>query len=595
MLTTITAAALLTQNSRFELVAPLALPPIKVHHLIAKSGVAQSTAARLDLQARILWVDATANIVRYNTPEKIATLCLMAKETGFNTIVFDVKPIVGYTVYPSKLTEQITSWRNEKLTPGFDPLHHMVEQAHKQGLQLLVSLNAFSEGHSYSKRDDGPNNEFFKPGWGYQHPELTTTRRISYPAVERNGRCWVIDPNLNPANYAPEATLGLYQKVPTATLAAYATLDSTGKVLGISETKPDQLAGQFILAAKPEAKEVLLSLTPGESLNLCDFDKFVKMAENQNQIPLMMNPHIKANQDRALAFVDEIVSNYQIDGLLYDDRLRFGGLDTDFSAQTLEEFRQTVKNAEIEPRRDIYTTTFQISATGIKSGLKPGRYFDDWLAFRAKTMSDFVAKVRAHVKRPGSVAAKNQPLFGIYAGSWYGDYPKYGSNYASADLNAGFPFLTHQYKQTGFAESLDLLVTGAYYRQATVYDTLVQGIGQPGRTVEAAGIISNRVAQDMSWTVAGIMLSDFKDDPSKVKDCLQAAAATTQGIMVFDLSHEFEKFQPTLKQAFKRPAKAPYADHTLIDQVRKTRRDRDARHFPQPPFPFFEGAPGTGF
>lgn len=591
-MTAVLAATLLLaqQATRFELAAPLPLPPVHTLHLMDKSGIAQSTANRLGLQARIMWIDATANLGEYNTEEKIAALCKRVADVGFNTLVFDVKPIDGYTVYPSKLTDQITFWRDAKLEQGFDPLKFMVAEAHKNGLVLLVSMNAFSEGHRYAKEEENKaDKQFFKPGWGYDHPDLQTTRLVTYPALKTENHCYPIDPKLNPATWSTYAELGLYQKVPTADLKAFATLDSNGKVLAVSQTKPDKLEGQFILASKEKGTPGLLSLTPGQTISLCDFDAYVRIGEDQNQIPLMMNPHLKANQDRALAFVQEVTSNYAVDGLLYDDRLRFGGLDTDFSNSTLGQFKQLIKKDELDVRTDIYRPVYTLSASGFQTGLRPGLYFDDWLAFRARTMANFVKKVRQTVK-------KNRPnaLFGIYAGSWYGDYPQYGSNYASSSLSAGFPFLTHVYQQTGFASSLDLLVTGAYYKDATVWDSYLRSTPS-GRTVEAAGLISNRVARDESWTVAGIQLSNFWDDPAQVQGALQAAAATTQGVMVFDYSHKFDLFEPILKKAFSKPAEAPYQIPGLLQKVRTQRADFDAKRFPSAPFPLFEGAPGTGF
>src|SRR5690606_2754448 len=127
-----------------------------------------------------------------------------------------------------------------------------------------------------------------------------------------------------------------------------------------------------------------------------------------------------------------------------------------------------------------------------------------------------------------------------------GDYPRYGSNYASPDINAGFPFLTHTYRQTGFANELDLLITGCYYPYGTVTEAIERG-APPGRTVEAGGIISNRVARSMSWTYAGIMIADYYDQPQRIESALQAAAATTQGVMVFDLSHNIDNFWPVFE------------------------------------------------
>jgi uncharacterized lipoprotein YddW (UPF0748 family) len=572
----------ISTESRFELVAPLALPPVYIHHQLAKYGLAQSTANRLDLQARILWVDATANLGRVNSKDKIAELCKKVADTGFNTIVFDIKPINGYTMYPSKLTEQITFWRDSKMPEGFDPLLHMVEEAHKQKLTLFVSMNAFSEGHSYGKRDFGKaDNQFFKPGWGYEHPDLQTTRYVPIPTYKNI----TISPTLdsNPQNH-PLAIYTDLKKTPEN--AYYVALEGSGLIRSSSFTKPESLNGLALLVATGDAIKELAKLGPGNKVTIDSQATFQPSDEAQNQIPLMMNPHNETIQQRTFAFIDEVASNYKVDGLLYDDRLRFGGLDSDFSPETREQFETAINQKVQNWPDDIYTYQYTPSLT---PRLQPGRLYDAWLAFRAQTLSNWVTQAKSHLK-----SKRPNALFGIYAGSWYGDYQKYGNNYASPDLNAGFPFITPTYKKTGFANQLDLLVTGCYYPNGTVLEAIQSGAA-PGRTVEAGGILTNRVVRDQSWSVAGIMIADFWNAPDKIQSALQAAAATTQGVMVFDLSHNIEDFWPTFAQAFKRPARAPYQVPGLLDKVRAQRADFDKRGFKEPPFPIFEGAPGTGF
>lgn len=569
-------------DSRFESTAPLNLPPVPIHHYLAKYGVAQSTARRLDLQARILWIDGTANLGRVNSQAKIAALCRRIAETGFNTIVFDIKPINGYTLYPSKISEQLTSWRDAQLEPGFDPLLHMVEEGHKNGLSVFVSMNAFSEGHSYGKRDFGtPGNQFFKPGWGYGHPELQSTRYVPVPTIngvpvskekDSNGSDAILyssDPSKAPDN------------------AYYVTVDSGSVVRYSGPQKPKQLDGQALYSGASELPiQALKALTVGSTVEFGCQPRFVPSGLDQNQIPLMMNPHSPEIQRRALSFVDEVAGAYAVDGLLYDDRLRYGGIDTDFSDSTRALFEQSIHQKVANWPDDIYTFRFSPSLT---PRLVPGRLYDAWMAFRAQSLTNWVDQAGKHFRsrRKGSV-------FGVYAGSWYGDYQKYGNNYASPDSNAGFPFLTSAYRKTGFADKIDLLVTGCYYPFGTVFEAVVNG-SPPGRTVEAGGILTNRLVRDQSWAVAGIQAADFAKDPARIEPALQAAAATTQGVMVFDLSHDFDTFQPIFSRAFAVRKMAPYQSPGLLAQVRDQRADFDRRGFKDPPFPFFEGAPGTGF
>jgi Glycosyl hydrolase-like 10/Domain of unknown function len=485
--------------SRFQPAAPFPrLPWIKIDQRWSGGSFADEACRNQHLQARIMWIDGSANLGSINSDDKVAGLVAKIKSVGFNTIVLDVKPIVGRTIYPSALSEQMTAWKDKTLPKGYDPVAAFREETRRSGISFFVSMNAFSEGHSYAWRDkDKPDSQFGDPGWGYKHPEL---------------------------------------------------------------------------------QSVLLSTkVGGPQYRLASVD--------QDQIPLMMNPNSPEVQERVLAFVKEVVGRYRPDGLLFDDRLRYHGLDADFSEVTRAQFEARVKS-KVQWPEDVLTWTHP---TDNAVGVKPGPLFDEWLAFRADTMAKFVDRVRTEVRH-----ISPDTKFGIYAGSWYGDYGKYGSNYASDALRAGFPFLTRSYAKTGFAGDLDVLITGCYYKTATMYGAM--GLDQPvGRTVEAAGDVGDRVARDRCWVYGGIQMVDFSNDLDGFEKALQAAAATTQGVMVFDLSHNVEKFWPIFERAFVHPARAPHSVPGLLDRVRAKRANWDAKGYPERPFPILEGAPGAGF
>ncbi|MBS1714089.1 MAG: family 10 glycosylhydrolase [Armatimonadetes bacterium] len=501
-------AALALQTNHFVAAAPFpALPYVTVDERYAGDMVADGVCRKYGLQGRVLWIDGSANLSALSSDHRIRALVAKIKDVGFNTVVYDVKPIVGRTVYPSALTRQMTRWKDQTMPEGYDPVKAMRAETLAAGLSFFVSLNAFCEGHQYAKRDEGKaDSQFGDAGWGYRHPELQSVVYSATPAEElRSG------------------------------------------LRGSNAT-------------------------------------FAPTSEGQDQIPLMMNPHHPEVQARVLAFVKEVASRYRPDGLLFDDRYRFHGLDADFSDYTRAKFERKIGRRLVWPD-DVYQTTF----SGETKGMKPGAFFDDWLAWRADELASFTLRVRQTLKE-----ASPATRFGIYAGSWYGDYAKYGSNYASDALAAGFPFLTRKYRQAGFAKNLDVLITGCYYRVPTMFRALEQG--QPiGRTVEAAGVVSSRVARDQCWVYAGIQLADFKGDEDLVARSLQAAAATTQGIMVFDLSHGIDAYWPLFKRAFKHPAAAPHSVNGLIQDVRARRERRDAEKRYDKPFPMFEGAPGAGF
>ena len=228
-----------------------ALPTIKIDERQAKLGVAQETAYRERLQGRVLWIDGTANLDRCNTDEKIAALMAKVAMTGFNTVVYDVKPIVGRTLYPSKLTEKLTEWKGQKMPLEYDPLAAMVREAHRNGLSILVSMNAFSEGHSFSKRDaDKPDTQFGKPGWGYEHPELQTWVLRSQPLLSRPGGGGGLKVPSEPNKWNNE--IGVFtSRASLPDGATYFALDERGLVIYSGKDKPT--SGATFIAAQHES------------------------------------------------------------------------------------------------------------------------------------------------------------------------------------------------------------------------------------------------------------------------------------------------------------------------------------------------------
>lgn len=568
---------------RFEPRSPLTnASPVMMDARLNDFGEAQRIARERNLQARILWIDATANIDRYNTEEKIVGLVRQIKTAGFNTIVFDVKPISGQVVYPSKIAPKLTTWRDKSLPPDFDPLAVMVREAHANDLVIFTSLNAFSEGH-----------RMFLVGPGYERPGEQTVLYETTPVLQAGDSRFPLSPTLNAVAQGQIGAFTSSDKLPTEQEGAFAvTLDKRQKVVdgfeqgGIGQNVPTVPKGGEILYGTDTAADWLRkNATPGTVLQFDTDPLFVPITERpEQQYPLMMNPNDPAVQQYALDVVRELVHNYAVDGVLYDDRLRYAGINADFSQVTRDQFESKL-GKKLNWPDDVFKFTITPNLT---RGMRLGPYYDQWMAFRAATIRDFVGKVRSTIQRerPGI-------LLGDYAGSWYGEYPSLGSNWASPAAEAGFWFLDPAYQKTGFAPSLDFLITGCYYPTATIYDAMSNG-RSIGATVEAAGMLSNRMVRDQAWTYAGIALSDFADDPEGLTNALQAACASTQGVMVFDLSHNIDPMWPVFAKAFSSPATAPHRDMKSLDIARHKRNVNDILGKKDPPIVIAAGSSGTG-
>jgi hypothetical protein len=566
---------------RFELAAPLpGLPWTEIDTRMANEGIAHQTAKAHGLQGRVLWIESSANIARLRDDQEIRELVRRIAETGFNTICIDVKPIVGRTIYPSEHADQLISWRDEALEPGFDPMIPLQEAAEEHGLSLLVAMNAFSEGHSWSRRyADDPDSSFGEPGWGYENPDLQTVQYEALPVLRRGEYEADVHPQLNPDSWDEPIALFTSKTPSTQPGDIVRVINKQGRLLPLGTPIPEN--GAKLVGRGPKAERLLA----GRGTRLATRAEFAPIQENQTQIPLMMNPHHPEMQERALTFVREVATKYDIDGFLYDDRLRYGGLNADFSELARDKFENYV-GQELTWPTDVYEVTIDAR---MNRGIRPGPYFQAWLVWRAMEMRNFVRRVGATFKE-----IKPEAIFGVYVGSWYGDYARYGVNYGWSELVTGIPFLDRYYRRTGFADDVDLVITGCYYSVPTVYQAMVEN-APTGRTVEAAGVLSNRVVKDAAWTYGGIMLMDYYDNPEALKGALQAAAATTQGVMVFDLSHRIDEVLPILATAFSQEKTAPHTRPDLLAEVRERREAFVKNGGVLPPVPFYEGAPNAGF
>ncbi|RYG87399.1 hypothetical protein EON77_02175, partial [bacterium] len=301
--------------------------------------------------------------------------------------------------------------------------------------------------------------------------------------------------------------------------------------------------------------------TPGQRMRVEAAPNFVPLAQSlgDRQIPLMTQPTNAVVQRRLVNLATEFVGRYDVAGLIYDDRLRFTGMDGDFSPSMRAAFEAKI-GKKLNWPDDVFRFTYTF---GLARGVEPGPYYAQWMAFRPSILKAFVAQVRHAIR-----TIKPEAQLGVYAGSWYGEYPNLGQNWAAPDFQGPFWGNDDLYSAQGLAPSLDLLITGCYYNVPTVYEGM-RAARSIGATVESAGTLTYRAVRDTTWTVAGISLADFKDDPDALGDCLQAAVASTNGVMVFDLSHDIEPMWPVFTRAFAESKVSPFSHASFLEEARR--------------------------
>jgi uncharacterized lipoprotein YddW (UPF0748 family) len=565
------------------LAAPIPLPPV-YDTQSDNIGVAQRIAQAGGLQGRILWMDAGANVGNLNTVQKIQNVVAETKAAGFNMIVLDVKPIVGDTIYPSKYAPKLTSWKGQTVPADFDVLGQMLQAAHKARLLVYANMSVFGEGHKSVGR-----------GLAYTHPDWQTILYEVDRSVSAKG-----GPSITIAalDARPKASNVLTALTQTSSLGkakagdTVAVVNFDARVISVSDgatagrlTIPPR--GCALLGSGQAGQWLQANAKPGVILNYSALPKYVPVQYAPEQVYTMFcDPLDPDVQQHELDIVREIVTRYDVDGIVFDDRLRYAGLNAGFSAREQKAFEQTVGHRLHWPD-DIFRTSAYPGQAII-----PGPEYQKWLTWRAGNITAWLSDAAALARsiRPGVQVS-------VYVGSWYGSYDEFGSNWAAPDVSAPFPFLTPDYKQTGFARELDWLTTGCYYQVLTLADASASG-SDPGATVEAAGQLSNLVVSDAAWTYAGIYALSYQGHPDQFARAMGAATASTQGVMVFDMSQIIQyNWWNIIRQAFG-PGRTPAPPNAVPGLLSEVRHEHALNHqngVPPPEFPTYLGVSGTGF
>jgi uncharacterized lipoprotein YddW (UPF0748 family) len=400
-----------------------------------------------NIAPKLIWIDATANIERFNHKDTIDYYLEKVKELGFTDIVVDVRPISGHLLYDSQYAPKLTQWKGKEIEYTFDYLGYYIEKAHSKGLRVQASLNTFVAGHNHL--DSGPIYEGGKSDWA----------TIVY--------------------------------------------------------------------------------TPDEEVT------FIPITEEKNKYSAMVNTVNEEFQTYILNIFKEVVEKYpDLDGVILD-RVRFDGFTADFSELSRQKF-ETYLGKKIEQfPDDIYRWK-----KDEKGNLCPerGKYFLQWIEWRASVIYEFMSKARGVIK-----SANPNISFGTYTGAWYPTYFEVGVNFASKNYNPSvdYDWASPTYKNTGYAELLDLYTVGNYYTTSTIEDYLEKNPqiknetdmwAQQGTWYCVEG--SNQQLKsilDGNKFLGGILADQFYDHPEGLTESIKMNPETSDGLMIFDIVHVIEK------------------------------------------------------
>lgn len=257
-------------------------------------------------------------------------------------------------------------------------------------------------------------------------------------------------------------------------------------------------------------------------------NKLVPMTDDALQTIVMLDPAYPEVQDLIDNTVREIVTKYpKIKGISLD-YLRYGSSDTggyygmsDYNMQGYATYW-----GEAKPERtDILTADGGI-----------GPKFAKWIEYRAMMVTNLISRINGVVK-----SINPDCEIHLWASSHWDSRFTVGQNWASKKYHPTGVQYTNTYSKTGFAELIDVFVTGAYVE--TIWDNDAPG---------SIWTVENFV-QEWKYYLLGACkcygsIAAYALTPDKIADATYLCLKNTDGYMTFELSHvnNGNKWQATL-------------------------------------------------
>lgn len=259
----------------------------------------------------------------------------------------------------------------------------------------------------------------------------------------------------------------------------------------------------------------------------------------------MLNPSDPAVQEYELEILKEFVSRYpSCDGLVFD-RLRYDGMTSDFSELSRSQFEAHIGRKVESFPEDILS--WYDGRGRLRKEWARGPLFNEWCEWRAGVIHDFVARAHSELK-----AINPNLIIGDYTGAWYPTYYQLGVNWASQqfDPSLTFDWATPEYRKTGYAELLDLYMTGLYYSYITKKD-IDRATGIKGQNkesglkleldycycIEGGAELAKTVTCGVVPVVGSIYVEQYLGEMEKFAPAVEQSLRSTGGVMVFDIVH----------------------------------------------------------
>ena len=528
---------------------------------VTSDATANSYATELsrqrNLQGRLMWFDAEANIWALSTRQGVAETIQNCKAANINTIIVDVKPLSGMVLYKSKIAPRLSQFEGKPYPANYDLLRTVVEEGHKAGLKVHAAINVFSEGTM--NKPGGPAHKH--PDWQCVQYEMrrvvkaddgTDLKMACSNAPYSDGQVCLYGQNSETARELPPNTT--YVRVThDGYPIAYGTATGHARL-----SAPD--GGGYLLVANGEAGDWLKKMAQSKTrFHLEGNGMMTKVSKVENvHNAMFVNPSNPAVRNYELGIVKEICQNYAVDGIVLD-RMRYPNIYTDFSDITRKAFEKNIGHEVRSWPDDVFRRDPVPGDDIIRGAL-----FKDWVKFRAKTIHDFLCDVRNIVK-----STRPNAKLGVYVGSWYPLYYDVGVNWGSPNHKPDYEWWPEGYEATGYADHVDYLCAGCYYTYPTRQDA-IQHSEEEWKSVEAAAQECIKAVNDATFVYGSLYLYQYQGSPQRFTEAINQCLDKTQGCMFFDLVYVRKYgWWDTLQNRFYNPAKAPHEVPGLLNQIRK--------------------------
>lgn len=524
-------------------------------------GLATAVARQANLEGRVMWMDATANLKQLSTREGVSEVFDKCRKANINTIVVDVKPLSGHVLYNSRESPRLEEWKGFRYPAGYDLLLTAMIEGRRRGIKVYAGINVFSEGH-----------KLLKTGPLYSKPELQATVydvQRTLTAADGESFTLAVGENVGPADGQIASYDSRWTEWKRLGATDAAVVVRQGKVAAVIDGALTGDAGLnvpadgYLLVGRGAGSKWLL-----DHLHVDDAPKYTAQEVLQpileapsEAVGGFVNPANPESRAHMIRIVEEIADNYAIDGIVFD-RMRYSSLRTDFSPLSRERFEAWLGMKLERFPQDIYAYSPEPGQPLIQ-----GPYYKQWLEWRANNISQWLTEAREAInrKRPGME-------LGVYVGSWYSSYYSVGVNWGATDYAPGYEWMSSNYPSTGYAGKINWICTGCYYPVARKSDARQLGLPED-TTVEAAAEGSVRAVNDASFVYASLNIQDYQGKPDEFRRALQTAVQSSQGVMLFDLVYiETYNWWNILAEAFSTPKRAPHDVPGLQESLQQTKK-----------------------